>query len=184
MTNWYVIEGAGAPPRQVQSVDGEDVDGKTVTLMDRCGDLAIEKPEAGVWVPRMPELRERLAAQIDAQRERTQQAQLTPGSAKAMVYAQKARERDRFEELGAAAVAAMSPAEREQRFPAASAEASVTGEPVETVLARIVEASDRANAIVYQADAIATCAKARIRAATTAEEAHAAADVEWPGDPA
>lgn len=178
MSGWHVIIDQDGGVRQVASLDGEDVDGRQVHEVDRPGDLALEVFDGGHgWTDNMPAVRAALSDEIDRQREARQQEKLTGGTAKALVYAQKAREVDLYRSTPGVTRTA---AEIERDFPAAAAEMAVTGDSLETVITRIGAAAAAANAAVFRLDALATCAKEGVRNAATAAAARAAAVVDWP----
>lgn len=177
---WHVILD-GDVVRQVASIEGEDVEGKTVIETTRCGNLRYETIDSdGTWHDRIDVLRVDAIAKIDQEREGAQQALMTAGSAKAMVYAQKSREADRYLSLDAPAFAALSGSQRWARFPAAMAETEQTGAALGTVLDGIVEAASYTNTILYRIDAMAVAAKQAVRAAETRAEIDAAATIVWP----
>jgi hypothetical protein len=173
MRFWLIID-ENDRYRQVQTDTetpveaGEDVAGKTVIEMDRFGDLSFEIPNLtlGVWEASVPLLADRLIAAIEEDREKVQMAYLTPGLAKTFIYGQKALEVERFQTNPSGS------------FPAAEAEAALTGETVDMVIARFA-AGIAASETVLAIEARAQHAKALIRSAATANEALIASEVYW-----
>lgn len=174
MRYWLIIDEQGRY-RQVQTVTespyeaGEDVAGKTVIEMDRFGDLTFEVPDlaAGVWVPSMPLLRDRLISAIEEDREISQMQHLTPGPAKSFVYSQKAAEVRRY---------AVDPT---GTFPAAEAEMALTGDTLAQVIARFEAGMQASLSSVLEIEARAQSAKDAIREAETPEGALTASELYW-----
>lgn len=186
MTAWILSNGAGEF-RQVITDGahpgdaGEDMTGRTATEMDRPGSLHLETPnlETGTWIDDVAAIKAMLIARIDADREALQKTLITRGTAKAVVYAQKASELANYQILGSAAVAAMTVEQRAAMFPAATAETIVTGETLADVLARIQAGVTASGSEMYRVEAIAQAAKIAVRAAVDKEAAYSAADFEW-----
>lgn len=166
MTQWYMILTDGAPPRQVQSLDGEDTEGKTVVPVARPGELHLETvdPASGEWRDDMIAIIAAAIAAVDIEREARQAALLTPGVAKGLMYAHKAREAAAWH-AGQGAFDELTDAARAALFPAASAEAIATGDTIGVVLDRYAAARD--DPALYRIEAAAMVAKAAIRSAET-----------------
>lgn len=185
MTKWWILIAPDGGIRQVSSCAGEDVDGCEVIEVDRRGDLSTEvwDRQDARWIDDMPAVSARAVASIDERREQEQLKLLTTGTAKAMVYAIKAGEADRFRALGADGVSAMSAEDAAAAFPAAAAEAVRSGESLIDVLRRISDAVLEVNGEVFRIDAIATVAKAQVRASTERGQVDAImASIPWVGD--
>jgi hypothetical protein len=177
---WFVIVD-GDVVRQVTSLKGEDVKGKQVIEAARRGDLQVETiAEDGTWTCDVDAVRGRAMDVIDQEREQRQQVVLTAGTAKAIVYAQKGREVDRYARMAREDVESLSPSQSWERFPAAMAELEEGGGTLIEILDRFTAGAARANAVVFQIEAVATAAKRAIRSAVTPESIKAAANVTWP----
>lgn len=174
----FVIVSKDGTMRQVESMAGESRRGKKVYTTDRLGNPEFEQfdIEQQAWVPDLGAARRRAIAAIDQCREERQATVLTPGAAKSMIYAQKVREVANWRAMDPETRAWVDPA---QTFPAAAAEAAASGEDLDTVMNRIAAAADAATAHVYRIEALAVTAKAAVRAAGTADEVAAAAEVDW-----
>jgi hypothetical protein len=172
---WWLIENEDGSLRQVVT-DGADPsecgEAGVAHVMQRRGDLTFEVPdiETGTWSDNMTTVRERLLKKVDADRQKAQDALVSPGEGKKLVYAQKNAEQQDYYVNGTTT---------EERLPAAYAEMAVTGDDLATVMARFKAGADVANQKLYRFDALAHKAKADIRAATTTAEAEEAAAVDW-----
>jgi hypothetical protein len=152
----------------------------TAYEVPRFGDLASEKFVVGSgWAPDLALIKARLLARVDDQREAAQMGYLTQGGAKKLVYMQKAREVIDFRSIGSAVVATLNLETCRVRFPAAMAEADLTGATIAAVIAKFEAGAASSNAAVMRLEAIAQAAKDKIKAATTETAAAAAAAVIW-----
>lgn len=120
-----------------------------------------------------------LLARIDADREARQMAVMTSGGAKKYVYNRKAVEAIDSRTLVQSVLNALSLVDRQKRFPFATAEASLTGETLSTVLARYEAGLNTSAAKVASIEAQAMKAKRAVRAATTLPAKVAAANIQW-----
>jgi hypothetical protein len=174
---WWLIENDDGSHRQV-ATDGSHP--STVGevgeafQMSRRGDLTLEtaNAETGLWSDNMVAVRERLIRKVDEERQAAQDALLSHGDGKKLVYVQKNAEQLDYYLNGA------TPALRD-RFPAAYAEMDVSGEDLATVIAKFKAGAEAANQKLYTFDALFHHAKKQIQDATTASEAEAAASVDW-----
>jgi hypothetical protein len=104
-----------------------------------------------------------LLGRIDDERERRQMLVLSAGGAKKYVYARKDSEAADAKTLIVSVLNALSLVDRQKRFPFAQAEATLTGDPITTVLARF--AASRTE--VARIESVAQKAKRAIKAATS-----------------
>jgi hypothetical protein len=163
MTQWYLIAGDDGAHRQVMSLEGENVDGKQVVELRRRGDLATEAVDLGTgrWVPNIEALRTAACCEIDAAREAAQTALMTPGTAKAIMYRQKAKELQHWR-ADPKLSAGLNASDAAALYPAAAAEAEAGGETIADVMARIGAAIDAINPTIYAIEANAMVAKRKV----------------------
>lgn len=174
---WWIIENDDGSYRQVvtngehPSTVGEP---GRAHAMGRRGDLTFETPDVvtGAWSDNMASVRARLISKIEQDRIAAQDALVSPGEGKKLVYTQKNAEQQDYYKNGD------TPA-NSHRFPAAYAEMNVTGDSLATVMIRFKAGAELANGRLYRFDALAQKAKKDVEAAATAAEAEAAAEVDW-----
>lgn len=161
---------------------GEDVQGKTVKQMVRQGRLDCERPNlnTGEWSLELDALREAAMARIDDEREQQQLEHLTPGAAKSFVYAQKAIEVEMMRIAGVDAVDAIAAEDLAAAgYPAAAAQAVLTGDRASEIIEQFAAGAAAARAAVMRIEALAQASKAAVRRAETIKAVEAAAVVDW-----
>lgn len=174
---YWLIENGDGSYRQI-ATDGRAPsacgESGTAHSMVRRGDLTheIANIEAGTWSDNMETIRARLTIKIESERQINQDALLSRGEGKMLVYTQKKFEKETY--------FSESPLEANAtNFPAAYAEMEATSDTLEVVMQRFKAGIEAVNSRLYKLDALAQKAKTDLKAATTADEAEIAATVNW-----
>lgn len=177
----------GAMLKRVASTDGENMSGKS-SVADPPGysdithrwDATTKQMVADVSRADGP-----VCSPIDAERAVRRMPYLTMIQGQEFIYAMKALEVSNWYSLGGSvaailtAVGLLSTAQKNARFRFALKEAAVTGDTLQTVIARFEAGAAAALDPLADIDARAVTAKRAVRAASTMQAKQAAANVSW-----
>jgi hypothetical protein len=142
--------------------------------MTRRGDLTFEVPnlQTGEWSDAMAPVRAHQIKKIEAERQAAQDALLSPGDGKKLVYTQKNAEQLDYYANG-------STPDTRDRFPAAYAEMDISGVSLAEAIAQFKAGAEAVNGQLYRFDALALKAKRDVEKAETAAEAELASQITW-----
>jgi len=140
----------------------------------------VVKDSLVVPVETIEQLQARLLAAVDGEREKLQMTVLTDGGAKKYVYNRKAMEAIDARTIAASLLNGLGLSDKKKRFPFATTESMLTGEPLTAVLARYDVGMNTSASENARIEAVAQKAKRDIRAAATIATKRAAyAGINW-----